>query len=560
MNRQGENAVPRNPKSLYHPARVTWSLMPHGARPTKMGSRSERGDELQHLHQRIEELQSALGESRHAEATLRTLIDGAPTALAWLDADGKVLFANRGLYERPLADCLGKPITEFLPEHERAPLDEALRRAAEGRSVLHDASCAPRRGRSQVFEHCIGRVEEGDQLTGFIVTSREVTEQRRIERHMAHGHRMDALGRFADGLAEEFAELVLSLSTHADLAMEGLSFEDPRRDHLARLQETSRRAAEMARRLRAIGASRSARVELLEVNEVVERFVGLVRRAMPQDVDLDFIPGHQLASIAADPALLDQVLLNLCINARDALPRGGRITIETENVLVNGKYRESHPWATPGRYVLLTVADDGVGMPEEVRDRAFEPFFTTKAPLNGAGLGLAIVYAIVQLHRGMVHLYSEIGHGTTLRVYLPAASRRADVVGSKIAGAVMGGNEVILVAEDQEDLRRLVSKLLERAGYGVLVASDGAEAVELFSRHREQIALVLLDVAMPNLGGREAAERIRSMDPNARILFASGSTERLLSTGGEISPLLEKPYEPDLLLRTVRRILDDGQR
>jgi signal transduction histidine kinase len=524
-----------------------------------MGSRSERADDVQNLQQRIKELEAALGESKKSESTLRALIDEVPSSLAWLDASGRIVFANRGFYELPLSECVGKPLADLLPEHERAPLGDALQRAAEGRCVYHDASCTNGRGFPQVYEHCIGRVEQGDLLTGFVVSSRVVTEQRRIERHLAHGTRMDALGRFADGLAEEFADLVLALSTHADLALEGLGLEDPRRDHLSRLQETSRRAAEMARRLRAIGASRSARVELLEVNDVVERFVALVRRAMPQDVELDFIPGHQLASIAADPALVDQVLLNLCINARDALPRGGRITLETENVLVNGKYRETHPWATPGRYVLITVADDGVGMPEDVRERAFEPFFTTKAPMNGAGLGLATVYAIVQLHRGMVHLYSDVGHGTTLKVYLPAASRRADVVGSKISGAVMGGHEVVLVAEDQDDLRRLVCRLLERAGYTVLAACDGLQAAQLYREHQDQVALVLMDISMPNLGGREAAERIRAMNPQARVLFASGSPEHILSAGGDLSPLLEKPYEPDLLLRSVRRMLD-GER
>jgi len=523
-----------------------------------MGSRSERSDDVQGLQQRIKDLESALGESRRSESALRALIDEVPSSLVWLDASGRIVFANRGPYGLRLDECVGKPLAELLPEHERVPLGDALQRAAEGPCVYHDAARSSGAGFSQVYEHCIGRVEQGDMLTGFVVSCRVVTEQRRIERHLAHGTRMDALGRFADGLAEEFAELVLAFSTHSDLALEGLGLEDPRRDHLSRLQDTSRRAAEMARRLRSIGASRSARVELLEVNDVVERFVALVRRAMPQNVELDFIPGHQLASIAADPALVDQVLLNLCINARDALPRGGRITLETQNVLVNGKYRETHPWATSGRYVLVTVSDDGVGMPEEVRERAFEPFFTTKAPVNGTGLGLATVYAIVQLHRGMVHLYSEVGRGTTLKVYLPAASRRADVVGSKITGAVKGGNEVVLVAEDQEDLRRLVCRLLERAGYTVLTAADGLEAVQVYREHQDQIALVLMDIAMPKLGGREAADRIRAMNSRARVLYASGSPDHVLSSRGHLFPLLEKPYEPDLLLRSVRRILDEN--
>jgi CheY-like chemotaxis protein len=359
-------------------------------------------------------------------------------------------------------------------------------------------------------------------------------------------------------VAQELNELVLAFSTHGNLAAEGLAPDDPRYEQLLRVQDASRRAAELARRMRAIGSSRIARLELVDLNDVVERFVALVRRALPVHVELDFIPGHQLGTITGDPALLEQVLLNLSINSRDAMPRGGRITIETENVLVNGKYQESHPWAKPGRYVLLTVSDDGAGMPPDVRDHAFEPFFSTKAPGRGNGLGLATVYGIVQLHRGMVHLYTEVDKGTTFKIYLPAVSRRADSVGSKLGGAVSGGTETILVAEDQEEVRNLVARILSRVGYHVLAARDGADAVRLYEDHSKDVALVLMDVAMPNLGGREASVKIRELCPDARILFTSGSTERVLSAAGaDLSPLLEKPYEPDRLLRMIRRMLDE---
>jgi len=332
------------------------------------------------------------------------------------------------------------------------------------------------------------------------------------------------------------------------------------------MQDTARRLGDLGRRVGAIGGARVARVELVALNEVVERFVTLVRGALPKDIEVDFIPGHELSSVTADPALLDQLLLNLCLNSRDALPRGGRITVETENVLVNGKFRESHPWAKPGRYVLLTVSDDGVGMRREIRERAFEPFFTTKAPGTGVGLGLATVYGIVQLHRGLLHLYTEVGRGTTVKVYLPAVERKAERVGPKLDGAVSGGTETILVAEDHDIVRGVVTRILERAGYDVITACDGEECIRLYHEHRERVALVLMDVVMPGLDGPAASARLKILHPGVKVLFASGSTERAISASvaaspdHEIGPVVPKPYEPDSLLRKIRSMLDGDDR
>ncbi len=522
-----------------------------------MGSSAD--GEATRLRHRIQELEASLGVLRDSESRLRAVLDALPITVTVLDAERRVAYGNRGPYGLPLDECLGKSLKALLPDAECGQLQDLMDRAAAlGSALWGDVQRhAADDDRAAVFEHGIGPILTEPGSIGFVVTCRDVTHHRRVEQQIAHGLRMDAIGRLAAGLARDFDEIVLELSTHSNLALEGLAAEDARRPQIVRLQEAGRRATDLARRLRAIGASRVARVEQVDLNKVVEHFVSLVRRAMPEDVELDFIPGHELGTITADPALLEQVLLNLCINARDAMPRGGRITVETENVLVSGKYQETHPGAKPGRYVLLTVSDEGLGMTPEVRERAFEPFFTTKATGRGTGLGLATVYSVVQLHNGMTHLYSELGRGTTLKIYLPAVSRRADSVGPKLDGSVSGGTETILVAENQEDVRRLVVRLLSRAGYHVIAARSGVEAVQFFSDHVEEIALVLMDVVMPELGGREASERIRLLDPDARILFTSGSTERMLSHGGELTPVLKKPYEPDRLLRMVRDLLDE---
>jgi len=261
--------------------------------------------------------------------------------------------------------------------------------------------------------------------------------------------------------------------------------------------------------------------------------------------------------VSADEVQIDQILLNLCLNARDAMPHGGRITLETEQVVINGEYVRAHPWAKPGRYVLLSVTDTGTGIAPELIDRVFEPFFTTKPEGQGSGLGLAIVYGVVRQHDGMVHCYSEPGVGTAFKVYLPILEREADEVGSKIAGAVPGGTERVLVADDHPGARRVMVDLLARAGYTVVAVEDGAQAVE--AAGREAFDLVILDAVMPRLGGAEARVRIRELRPGARFLFASGYGADALSeqlTAEDAREVLAKPTDPDSFLRAVRRALD----
>jgi CheY-like chemotaxis protein len=263
--------------------------------------------------------------------------------------------------------------------------------------------------------------------------------------------------------------------------------------------------------------------------------------------------------VHADPGQIEQVLMNLCVNAWDAMPQGGRLTLETENVLINGAYRKTHVWANEGRYVLISVTDTGHGMDEETRSQIFEPFFTTKEVGKGTGLGLSTVYGIVKQHDGMINVYSEVGKGTTFKVYLPIVERCADEVGNKIESPVRGGTETLLFAEDHESLRRMTVELLETAGYTVLVATDGQEAVEVFEAHADEISLVLLDVVMPKLSGRDACDRIRAINPSVRTLYTSGYSANAIHTRfvlDEGIELIRKPYDMHVLLRKIREVLD----
>jgi CheY-like chemotaxis protein len=296
---------------------------------------------------------------------------------------------------------------------------------------------------------------------------------------------------------------------------------------------------------------------VVDLNQLISGLMKMVRRLLPEHISIDMIPGHSLASVSADSSQLEQVIVNLCVNARDAMERGGLLTIETENILVNGRYCETHPWAKPGRYVLMSVTDTGVGMRPEVRERAFEPFFTTKAPHQGTGLGLSTVYGIVQQHGGMVHIYSEFGEGTTFKVYLPADGRHAADVGDKIEPLPPRGDETILLAEDEDWVRRAVVQILERAGYRTIVTSNGFEAIERLRHHTEPIHLVMLDVVMPELGGPETWERMRDLRDGLRVLFTSGyADDRFLKRLPKGAEILEKPFRTEDLLQRIRKILD----
>jgi two-component system cell cycle sensor histidine kinase/response regulator CckA len=329
------------------------------------------------------------------------------------------------------------------------------------------------------------------------------------------------------------------------------------RADLELIRDSERSASKLTQKLLVLGRKQALVTDSVDINEIVISFNRLLSRLLPANIEIDFIAGAGLPRVQLDGSQLEQVLMNLAINSRDAMPLGGRLVIETEQVLVNGDYRRAHPWAKSGRYVLLTVSDTGVGMPPDVRERLFEPFFTTKSPGEGTGLGLAVVWGIVQQHGGMIHCYSEVGHGTAFKIYLPAAEQAASRVGSKVPRPLPRGVERILIADDQPHVLFVMKRALANAGYQVTTVPDGAAALE--AAQTLDFDLYLLDAIMPGLSGRAVCEQIRALKPGARFLFASGY-------GAETLPaafledlgirLIPKPLDPETLVRTVREVLD----
>jgi len=388
-------------------------------------------------------------------------------------------------------------------------------------------------------------------------------DRERLELHarLAQRQRLESLGLLAGGVAHDFNNLMTVIRLSAKLLTESQPLTPEQRADVELIRDAEESASQLTQKLLMLGQKQPLRIETVDINSTVQGFMSLVRRLLPANIETDVIAGAALPKLQLDPFQLEQVLMNLALNARDAMPEGGRLTIETEQVVVNGDYRRAHPWARPGRYVMITVSDTGVGMPPAILERVFEPFFTTKSQGEGTGLGLAVTWSIIQQHGGMIHAYSEVGIGTAFKVYLPAAEQVASQVVKKIVGAVPRGVERILVADDQPHVLHLLKRVLQGAGYQVTTAADGADAVN--AAMVEKFELYLFDAVMPRMSGREACERIRAQQPGARFLFASGYGAEALPASFLKDMGIEaiaKPLDPDSLLRAVRAALDAPER
>jgi PAS domain S-box-containing protein len=398
-----------------------------------------------------------------------------------------------------------------------------------------------------------------DPVTGDVyAVARDITAQRATEAQLRQAQKMEAVGQLAGGIAHDFNNLLLAIGANTELALASVTQKSEAAEYLDEIAIASRRAAELTNHLLAFSRRQPFHPIVIDLNEVTGGLMKMLRRLLPENIGIDLIPGQNLSTVSGDPTQLEQVIVNLCVNARDAMEQGGKLTIETENILLDGRYCEAHPSAKPGRYVLLRVTDTGVGMTAEVRERAFEPFFTTKAAHRGTGLGLSTVYGIVQQHGGMIHVDSELGEGTTVKIYFPADSRLTTSSGDKSEERPRRGQETILLAEDEEHVRKVLVEVLHSAGYRTLVATNGLEAVRVLREQNEPVHLALLDVVMPELDGPETWERLRSLSPGLRVLFISGYADGRCSA--RLPPdaeVLGKPFRIEDLLTRLRKKLDE---
>ncbi len=415
--------------------------------------------------------------------------------------------------------------------------------------------------RGKVFE----RDEEGVPLR-VIGTHCDVSlrknaelEREKLEEQLLQSRKMEAVGQLAGGIAHDFNNLLQIILGNIDVAQSELGHGIMNEEALAAIHKAAESAADLTHQLLAFSRRQVIQLTPLDLNDLIQGMLKMVRRIIGEHIELYFMPGQRLGTVLADKGQLEQIMMNLCVNAHDAMSKGGVLTIKTENVTLDDVYCSEHPWALEGRYVMLSMFDTGVGMDEETRSHIFEPFFTTKEMGHGTGLGLATVYGIVKHHNGLIDVKSAPGKGSEFKVYLPVVDQPVVAEEKKTEICAMGGTEMILVAEDEELVRELVVRLLENAGYTIFQAVDGEEAVRIFEEHADEIDMAILDVMMPKLGGREAMDRIYAKHPRTRFLFSSGYSEDAIHTDFVIQErlhLIAKPYHRDDLLRAVREVLD----
>ncbi|MCD4775065.1 MAG: response regulator [Candidatus Aegiribacteria sp.] len=437
---------------------------------------------------------------------------------------------------------------------------EELKKGSESTGITFETRLLHKNGEMVPVE-ITGRLllDDNEQPIGFQGITRNISERRQFEEQLRQSQKMEAIGTLAGGIAHDFNNILQAVFGYTDLASASLSEDDPGFCYVKEIRKSAERAADLTRQLLAFGRRQILMSRDINLNDLINELLKMLERLISENIKFEFIPCGKSGTVHADTGQIEQVITNLCVNARDAMPEGGSLTIETENILVIEDYCRNYPWTKHGSYMLLTVTDTGCGMDEDTCKVIFEPFFTTKDINKGSGLGLSTVYGIVRQHNGFVHVYSEKGRGTAFKVYLPIVDRPAEHITTTVKKKVPGGSETILVAEDDESVRRLVRHILEEAGYSVLMAKDGLEAIEIFEQNADSISLVLLDVVMPELSGREVNDTILKISPNMNVLFTSGYSSNAVHTrfvSEKGMKLISKPYNPGVLLNEIRIALD----
>jgi len=389
----------------------------------------------------------------------------------------------------------------------------------------------------------------------------DVTRRKSLESQLLQAQKMEAIGRLAGGVAHDFNNLLTIIFGSSDVLLEDLSGDYPHRAEVEEIMKAARRAASLTRQLLAFSRRQVLELQVLDLNALVANLEGMLRRLIGEDVEFRTVLTPARGTVLADPGQLEQVIMNLAVNARDAMPQGGKLTIETAVADLDESYAQAHIPVKPGSYMMLAVSDTGIGMDVETKAHLFEPFFTTKEKGKGTGLGLAMVYGIVKQTGGYVWVYSEPGRGTTFKIYLPRVEAAPEPLVPKPAPVSLRGSETVLMVEDEEAVRRLIRKVLETRGYVVIAAEGGAEALRLANAHDGVIHLLVTDVVMPGMSGRDLAQYLGSVRPETKVLYLSGYTDDAIIQHGVLEPgiaFLQKPFTPQGLARKVRQVLDAG--
>jgi two-component system, cell cycle sensor histidine kinase and response regulator CckA len=499
---------------------------------------------------------------RQSEEKYRTLVEDLIDVVFSMDTGGRFTYvspAMERLSDYSSAEVIGKPYWELVVPQDRERVNEAFQRALGGSTIPLEFQGIKKGGRIVHVRVSPRRVLHNGQLVGFNGILTDVTERHQLEEQLVQAVKLESIGRLAGGVAHDFNNLLTAILGNAELAMLDLPAESPARDAITEIVKAGQRAATLTRQLLAFASKQIVAPVLLNLSTVVGDSERMLRRLLGEDIEITTYLDPKLWAIEADPGQMEQLIVNLTVNARDAMPKGGRLTIETRNAVVGQTSPGSSSDVPPGRYVALTVTDTGSGMSSEVLSHIFEPFYTTKEPGQGTGLGLATCHGIVRQNRGHIFVFSELELGSTFRVLLPFsgadATSRLDESDSPRS---IDGDEAILVVEDEEPVRRLAVLGLRAHGYTVIEAADGAAALDLVRQPDIAIDLVITDVVMPGMSGPDLSRELVRLRPGIGVILASGHPAKMIppDLAGSSVTFVQKPYTPEQLARHVREILD----
>jgi len=505
---------------------------------------------------------------RRQERLLRQIIDANPSLIFVKDWDGRFVLVNEAtaaIYGTTVDGLVGKTDADFNPNRDEVAHflrdDREVMSAGRPKLITEEPVTNPATKETRWFQTIkVPLALPDDDSPKLLGVATEITERKRLEEQLLQSQKMEAVGQLAGGVAHDFNNILTAIVGYADLL--AAEFSDTNSRHLEDLEEirkAARRAAALTRQLLAFSRKQVLEPRIIDLNGVVVNLEKMLRSLISENIALRTHLATDLAAARADPNQIEQVIMNLAINARDAMPEGGSLTIETGNARLDEAYARQHVSVVPGAYVMLAVSDTGCGMDEHTKARIFEPFFTTKPPGRGTGLGLSTVYGIVKQSGGNIWLYSETNKGTTFKIYLPAVQAVPEDIGKPAAAErpPKGGGTVLLV-EDDEQLRRLTHRALAAQGYTVLEAERGSMALDIARRHKGPIDLLLTDVVMPDMNGPKLAEMLRKARPKLRVLFMSGYPDGAITNQGVLEhgvAYLAKPFTTEAIARKVRDVL-----
>jgi PAS domain S-box-containing protein len=502
---------------------------------------------------------------RSSEERYRSIIETAGEGVIIRDRSDQITFVNQRMADvlgYTTHELIGRPILDIVSEEDRPSFEDAmLRRRGTGRDQFDLR--ARRKDGSAVSGIASGRPmydSHGDYVGGLIMFM-DITGRKQLEEQLRQAQKMEAVGRLAGGIAHDFNNLLTAVRGNAELMLAEMPLDHALRPDLEEISRAAERASSLTRQLLAFSRRQILQPRVLNIDGVVSEMERLLRRLIGEDVELITRPNANGARVEADRGQLEQVLMNLAVNARDAMPSGGRVTIETDVVDLDDEFAALHPGAVPGSYARLSVHDTGSGMDARTLSHVFEPFFTTKGVGQGTGLGLATVYGIVKQSGGYISVNSEAGTGTRFEIYLPLVTDKTDQnreVQPRLP--TRGEGQTVLLVEDEDAVRALASRILRKQGYEVLEASDGMEARRIAENYSGFIHILLTDVVMPRMGGRELVELLQPLRPGIRVLYMSGYTDDALVHHGVVSGggtwFLEKPFTPEALVRKLREVIE----